>query len=50
MWYKWETGLCRILVVRLEGMRLLGRPWCRWEDIIKIIWLRIRIGGREFLE
>jgi hypothetical protein len=36
--------------MRPEGMRLLGRPCCRWEDIIKIIWLRIGIGGRGFLE
>jgi len=43
-----------------EGTRPLGRPWCRWEDNIKmdlqevgceawiaLIWLRIgTVGGR----
>jgi hypothetical protein len=34
MWHKWETGVYRILVGRPEGIRLLGRPWCRWEENI----------------
>jgi hypothetical protein len=49
----------RVLVVRPEGRRPLGRPWRRWEDNIKmdlkevgwggawtgLIWLRIGTGG-----
>jgi hypothetical protein len=29
-------GLCVVLVGKLEGMRPLGRPRCRWEDNIKM--------------
>ena len=49
---------CRVLVVKLEGKRPLGRPRRRWEDNIKIYlqevgcgvwtglsWLRIGTGG-----
>ena len=47
----------RVLVGKPEGKRLLGRPWRRWEDNIKmilkwdvviwtrLIWLRIGTGG-----
>jgi hypothetical protein len=52
-------GAYRILVVRPEGRRPLGRPRHRWEDNIKmylqevewggtwtgLIWLRIGTGG-----
>jgi hypothetical protein len=51
----------RILVVRPEGRRPLGRPRRRWEDNIKmdlqkvgwgawtgLIWLRIGTGGGLF--
>jgi hypothetical protein len=49
----------RVLMVRPEGKRPLGRPWRRWEDNIKmdlrevgwgggawtgLIWLRIGTG------
>jgi hypothetical protein len=30
------TGVYRVLVGRPEGKRPLGRPWCRWEDNIKM--------------
>jgi hypothetical protein len=30
------TYVCRILVVKPEGMRPLGRHRCRWEDNIKM--------------
>jgi hypothetical protein len=31
-----RRGVYRILVGKPEGKRLLGRPSCRWEDIIKM--------------
>jgi len=50
-------GVYRVLVVKPEGKRPLGRPTRRWEDNIKMmlkwdvgpwtgsIWLRIVTGG-----
>jgi hypothetical protein len=29
-------GMYRVLVGKPEGKRLLGRPWHRWEDDIKM--------------
>jgi hypothetical protein len=53
-----RRGVYRVLVVRTEGKRPLGRPRCRWEDNIKMdlqevgwgswtgsIWLRAGKGG-----
>jgi len=34
--YGGEVRLYRILVGKPEGKRQLGRPWRRWEDIIKM--------------
>jgi len=31
-----RRGAHRVLVVYLEGKKLLGRPWCRLEDDVKI--------------
>jgi hypothetical protein len=52
-----RRGVCRLLVLKPEGKRLLGRPRCRWDDDIKMdlqevgcgawtgsIWLRIGTG------
>jgi hypothetical protein len=52
------VGAYRVLVGKPLGKRPLGRPRCRWEDIIKMelqemecavwtesSWLRARIGG-----
>jgi hypothetical protein len=48
-----ERGVHRFLVGKPEGKRPLGRPRCRWEDIIKrdlkevavgTGWSRLRIG------
>jgi hypothetical protein len=33
-----------ILVGRPEGRRQLGRPWCRWEDNIKMDLLEVGWG------
>jgi len=31
-----KRGVYRVLVGTPEGKRPLGRPWCRWEDNIKM--------------
>jgi len=33
------------LVGKPEGMRILGRPSCRWEDNIKIDIQEVGLGG-----
>jgi len=53
-----RRGVYRILVGKREGKRPLGKPWCMWEENIKMdlqkcfggawagsMWLRIGIGG-----
>ena len=58
--YGEKRGVYGILVGKPEGKRSLGRPWCRWEDSIKMdlqevgcgvrtgsSWLRIGTGGRR---
>ena len=53
-----KTGVCRVLVLKPEGQRALGRPRRRWEDNIKrdlqkvgcgswteSSWLRTGTGG-----
>ena len=51
-----ERGVCRILVVKMEGKRPLGRPKGRWVDNIRMDlwdvgiwtglgWPRIETGG-----
>jgi hypothetical protein len=55
-----KKGVYKVLVGKIEGMRPLGRPRCRWEDNIKkdlrkwevaartgSTWLRIGIGGEH---
>jgi hypothetical protein len=55
-----RRSVYRVLVVKPEGMRPLGRPRRRWEDILRCIfrkwdvgawtgssWLRIWTGGRH---
>ena len=55
-----RRGAYRVLVGKPEGMRVFGRPRCRWEDNIKIdiqevgcgawtglIWLRTGKGSRH---
>jgi hypothetical protein len=41
-------GVCRVLVGRPEGQRLLGRPRCRWKDNIKTELREIWIGQTGF--
>jgi hypothetical protein len=53
-------GKYKILVGKLKRKKPLGRPWCRWEDNMKLdfqevgwraqtglIWLRIGTGGGQ---
>jgi hypothetical protein len=49
-------GVYRVLVVKPEGKRPLGRPRRRWEDNIKmniqevgLSWLRIGAGARALV-
>jgi hypothetical protein len=47
-----RRGLYRVLVGKPEGKRPLGKPWCRWEDKIKIdsqevgviVWINLAQG------
>jgi hypothetical protein len=42
--------LYRILVVRPEGKKSLGRPRHRWEDNIKMYLTEIRIDGAKWVQ
>jgi hypothetical protein len=37
MWHSWERNVCKVLMGKQEGKRLLGRPRRRWEDGIRIV-------------
>jgi len=39
-----RRGVYRVLVGKPEGKRLLGRPWCRWEDHTKWIFSKWDVG------
>jgi hypothetical protein len=43
-------GVYRVLVVRPEGKRPLGRPRCRWEDNIKMGLMEIGIDGVNWIQ
>jgi hypothetical protein len=32
MWHAWERNMYKVLMVKPEGKRPLGRPRCKWED------------------
>ena len=40
-------GPYRVWVGKTEGMKSLGKPKCRWENIIKVDFKEIGLGGRE---
>ena len=44
-----RRGAYRVLVVRPEGKRLLGRPRLRWEDNIKIDLQEVGWGGGDWI-
>jgi len=33
-----------------EGQRPLGRPWCRWEENIKMDLQEVGCGGMDWIE
>jgi hypothetical protein len=45
-----ERGVYRVLVVRPEGKRPLGRPRHRWEDKIKLDLREIGINGVNWIQ
>jgi hypothetical protein len=44
-----RRGAYRVLVGRPEGKRLLGRPRCRWEDIIKVVLQEVGWGDLDWI-
>jgi hypothetical protein len=42
-------GVCRALVENPEGKMPLGRPRCRWEDIIKMDLQEARCEGMDWI-
>jgi hypothetical protein len=45
-----RRGVYRVLVGKLEGKRLTGRPRRRWEDNIKIDLQEVGCGGVDWIE
>jgi len=43
-------GVYRVLVEKLEGMRPLGRPRRRWEDIIKMDLQKVGCRGLGWID
>jgi hypothetical protein len=43
-------GVYGILVGRAEGKRPLGRPWCKWEDNIKMHLWEMEIDGANWIQ
>jgi hypothetical protein len=44
-----ERGVCRVLVGKLEGKRLLGRFSRRWEDNIKMDLQEVGCGDMDWI-
>jgi hypothetical protein len=45
-----RRGVYRVLVGKPEGKRPLGRPRCKWEDIIKIYYQEVGCGVMDWIE
>jgi hypothetical protein len=45
-----KTGVYRVLVGNSEGKRPLGKPWCRWEDNMKMDLLEVVCGVMDWIE
>ena len=45
-----SRGICRVLVVKPERQRPLGRPRHRWEDNIKMDLQEVGCGGMDWIE
>jgi hypothetical protein len=43
-------GAYRVLVAKPEGKRSLGRPRCRWENIIKMDLQEVRWGRIDWID
>jgi hypothetical protein len=46
----WRAALYRLLVVKPDGKRPLGRPRRRWEDNIKMDLYELGCGGMDWIE
>jgi len=46
--YGQRRVVCRVLVGKPEGKRLLGRPWHRWTDNIKLDHQEVRFGDTDW--
>jgi hypothetical protein len=44
-----RRGVYRVLVVKPEGKRPLGRPRCRWEDNIKMDLQEVGCRGMDWI-
>jgi hypothetical protein len=42
-------GVYRVLVVKPEEKRPLGRPRCRWKDNIKMYLQEVECGGMDWI-
>jgi hypothetical protein len=45
-----KKNACRILVVKPEGKRPLGRPRRRWEDNTRLDFRQIGWGGMDWID
>jgi len=45
-----RRGLYRVLVVKPEGKKALGRHWLRWEDNIKIDLQEVGSDGMDWID
>jgi hypothetical protein len=45
-----RRGVCRVLVGKPEGKRLLGKPRHRWEDNIKMNLQEVGCGGMDCID
>ena len=45
-----RRGAFKVLVGKNEGKRPLGRPWCTWEDNIKMDLQEVICGGMDWID
>ena len=48
--YEDRRGIYRVLVVKPDGKRQLGRPGRKWEDNIKMNHQKVGCGGMDWIE
>jgi hypothetical protein len=44
-----ERKVYKVLVGKPEGKRPLGRPRCRWEDVVRMDLREIGLGGVDWI-